>query len=198
MSYRSGVILAILLHGIILLCLTEVYWPMQNKTGWQNTEIVQSYIFAPKSISGLNRSSPMHQLKSKASKQTQVAHHAAIAKVITARQQKSTQNSSTNNAAVAQSLTQGQYNQLLVLLHNAIASKQIYPANAAMLGQHGKVALSFMLQSSGVISAITVKKSSGFPLLDNAAVAAVQAISPFTQIQVAHNTNLTIQIQFSG
>lgn len=194
MSYRSGILLAILLHGIILLCLTEAYWPMQKPAGWQNAKIVQSYLFSPKRITGLNRSNPRHQLKSNEPKQIQVTHRASAIKVVTARQQKSTQ----NNSATTENLSQGQYNQLLVLLHNAIASKQIYPANAAMLGQHGNVALSFILQSSGVISTITIKKSSGFSLLDNAAVAAVQAISPFTQMQIAHTTNLTIQIQFSG
>lgn len=69
--------------------------------------------------------------------------------------------------------------QLLTLLHAAIAKTQQYPQQALILNQHGTVTVSFNLTVSGAISAITMVKSSGFSLLDDAGIAAVQAINPF-------------------
>ena len=71
---------------------------------------------------------------------------------------------------------------LLVLLHTAIAEKQIYPENAIELKQSGTVKISLRLNPDGRITQTQIAKSSGFENLDNAALTAVQAISRLTGV----------------
>lgn len=66
---------------------------------------------------------------------------------------------------------------LVLLLHNKIQSELIYPISAELLQQHGTVRLGFFLHKNGLINQMTVIKSSGYSLLDKAALDAVQRIS---------------------
>ena len=51
----------------------------------------------------------------------------------------------------------------------------IYPPEAARLGQQGSVLLSVHVAADGRVTAVDVAKSSGYPLLDEAARKAVAA-----------------------
>ena len=66
---------------------------------------------------------------------------------------------------------------LLNLLHNAIAAVQIYPDAALALKQTGVVSVGFTLYPDGHLQGITLVKSSGSVILDQAAIAAVHGVS---------------------
>lgn len=67
---------------------------------------------------------------------------------------------------------------LLSLLHNATAAKLVYPRTAADFNQNGIVDVGFVIAPSGQVTQVKLMKSSGFELLDNAALTAIKAISP--------------------
>ena len=71
---------------------------------------------------------------------------------------------------------------LLTLLHTAIAQQQHYPASAQELEQTGRVTLSFTLFPDGSINQLTITRSSGISSLDNAALAAINAATPFQRV----------------
>mgnify|MGYP000408498197 CR=1 FL=1 len=70
-------------------------------------------------------------------------------------------------------------NDLVDLLHSAIAEHQIYPESALSLHQSGKVGISFILTPEGSIQDLKVISSSGNKTLDLAALEAVKSASPF-------------------
>ncbi|TAK73953.1 MAG: energy transducer TonB [Gammaproteobacteria bacterium] len=70
------------------------------------------------------------------------------------------------------------HNQLLILLHTAIAAKQNYPESALELQQSGTVRIQFLLYPDGHIENLTLLHPSGIASLDQAALNAVQAITP--------------------
>lgn len=53
---------------------------------------------------------------------------------------------------------------------------QFYPAEAIAQGLQGEVLILLMLSENGQVSAARVEESSGYPLLDNAALRAVRAL----------------------
>ncbi len=65
-------------------------------------------------------------------------------------------------------------NALLTLLHNAIAKEQVYPESALQLQETGTVTIKLTLYPDGHIENIQIQKSSGTPILDDAAIAATQ------------------------
>ena len=66
---------------------------------------------------------------------------------------------------------------LLGMLHSAIAEVQVYPESAMELNQGGKVNIGFTLHPDGRLTNITITKSSGYLVLDQAALMAVQKIA---------------------
>jgi TonB family protein len=71
---------------------------------------------------------------------------------------------------------------LLNLLHNATTEKLVYPKIAIDFNQSGVVQVGFVLSPSGQVTEIRLLKSSGFEILDNAAMDAVRAISPVAHV----------------
>lgn len=71
------------------------------------------------------------------------------------------------------------HDELLRLLHQAIAERQQYPESAIALNQTGTVKIGMMINPNGIISQASVMKSSGVEAIDSAALEAVKAISPF-------------------
>ena len=57
-----------------------------------------------------------------------------------------------------------------------------YPARAARLGQQGVVALEFVIFQNGSLGRVKVLQSSGFSLLDTAAVRALRLASPYSPL----------------
>lgn len=88
----------------------------------------------------------------------------------------------TNNPesiAAAQHTQHYGHSQLLTALHNAIQAKQLYPSTALFMQQSGTAIVHFRLLPNGTIQNSRILKSSGYKILDNAALNAVAAISPF-------------------
>ncbi len=89
------------------------------------------------------------------------------------------------------------YSKLLALLHTNIQEKQIYPLEAIMSQQSGTAIVDFTLLPNGNIVNSTLHESSGYSDLDQAALAAVQAISPFKAIAVNARQNFDVAVSFS-
>jgi TonB family protein len=65
------------------------------------------------------------------------------------------------------------------LLSKLIARFAVYPYEAKQKGQHGVVYVSFLLKNNGTIRELFVQHSSGFGVLDVAAISAIQNAAPF-------------------
>ena len=74
--------------------------------------------------------------------------------------------------------------ELLSLLHEAISREKRYPMLARRQRREGTTTVSFRLSPSGEMDAIGVDHSSGFSLLDTAAVSAVSRVAPFAPARI--------------
>ena len=68
------------------------------------------------------------------------------------------------------------------MLHTAIQKHQHYPSSAAALKREGRVTVKFMLHKNGNVSFLRVVASSGTDSLDEAAVSAIKAATPFANV----------------
>ncbi len=64
-------------------------------------------------------------------------------------------------------------------IKDAIQNVWIYPQEAQMEGEQGRLLILFSINKSGKVVKVSLLRSSGYPLLDNAAVEAVKDASPF-------------------
>ncbi len=69
-----------------------------------------------------------------------------------------------------------------------------YPAMARRMNWQGQASIGFILHPSGEVTNLVVEKSSGFPILDKQAIAAVQTAAPF--IGPATQLTMTLPIRF--
>lgn len=83
---------------------------------------------------------------------------------------------------------------ILALLHQTFRKHYEYPKLAARKGWHGEVLLGFTLDAHGTIVNAHIAKSSGYRLLDNAAL---KSLSKVTSIQVQLNEPLTLDLPVS-
>jgi protein TonB len=67
----------------------------------------------------------------------------------------------------------------LAAVRAGIARTLVYPPNARRNGVQGRVLVEFVLLADGWIRGLALRSSSGFPLLDSAALAAVEKAAPF-------------------
>lgn len=72
---------------------------------------------------------------------------------------------------------------LIALLHMAIEQHEHYPQSALEMGRAGRVTVEFRLFPEGNIADLRILKTSGTVALDQAALAAVQAATPFKPAQ---------------
>lgn len=68
---------------------------------------------------------------------------------------------------------------LLALLHQAIDGGKRYPALARRQGREGTATVRFRLSPNGEMDAVDIDRSSGFRVLDSAAISAVSSVAPF-------------------
>jgi protein TonB len=76
-----------------------------------------------------------------------------------------------------------------------VRSKLVYPAQARRTGLDGAVEVLFTLNIDGSVSGVSVKKSSGSEMLDEAATAAIKSAAPFRAPPVS--TKLLIPVVFN-
>ncbi len=67
--------------------------------------------------------------------------------------------------------------QYLQKIRVLLAARKVYPLAAQRMGISGSVAVSFVIGAGGTFSGIQIRRSSGFTVLDNAALATVQGSS---------------------
>ena len=90
-------------------------------------------------------------------------------------------------------------NKLITYLYNQIISHYNYPTEAAQLQQSGTTIISFTLLKNGNIAKESIKNTSGFSDLDEAALHAVAEAAPFNKAKQYLKTkkSFTIPIKFS-
>ncbi len=89
------------------------------------------------------------------------------------------------------------HSRLLAVLHTAIQENQIYPLQALMAHQSGTTVIDFTLLPNGILIHSTIGKSSGYPALDQAALEAVQAISPFKALTISIKQHFNVAVSFA-
>jgi len=81
------------------------------------------------------------------------------------------------------SATEAKGVELLALLHSAISREKRYPTLARRQRREGTATVSFSLSPSGDMAGINIDRSSGFRMLDTAALGAVSRVAPFKPAQ---------------
>ena len=69
------------------------------------------------------------------------------------------------------------------MLHSAISREKRYPTLARRQRREGTATVSFSLSPSGDMAGINIDRSSGFRMLDTAALGAVSRVAPFKPAQ---------------
>ena len=84
------------------------------------------------------------------------------------------------------------------LLHDAIQKKQHYPQAALHMERQGRVTVAFTLMQDGSVDHLKIVSSSGTGMLDQAALNAVLAASPFHEVKkyIQHIEEYQIDIVF--
>ena len=172
--YRRSFVFSIIFHALLFVFL---YQEVVVKTiGVQHSVIVNAYLFTAKdtqtSVAHVVAIAQQKQVSNPV-KQPQQSH--AVTKPSMATPAKSI--ASVTKQQV--DLTPGAHSLLLEQLHDDIARHLIYPDNAVALDLSGVVMVKFLLLPTGVINQVSVLHSSGFPILVDAAISTLDAISPF-------------------
>jgi protein TonB len=79
------------------------------------------------------------------------------------------------NAALAADYARRNY----TYIQRRIRDRLVYPSPARRAGIQGTTELAFTIHEDGHISAVTIQKSSGHPILDEAAIETIHAAAPF-------------------
>ena len=80
-------------------------------------------------------------------------------------------------------------------INRHIRNNLVYPAQARRAGQSGTVIIEFTIQMDGRARDINVTGSSGFDILDNGAIRAVEKASPFPS--PPKSTRIVVQVEFN-
>jgi protein TonB len=95
-------------------------------------------------------------------------------------------------------ITAEEQGQMLSLLHRAISREKRYPMLARRQRREGTATVSFSLSPSGDMDAVDLDRSSGFSVLDTAAVSAVSRVAPFApaRLFLSDVTRFTVDVTF--
>lgn len=94
------------------------------------------------------------------------------------------------------SLTGQSRNALLIRIHNAAVKNLHIPPQATWLDQHGDVQLQFMLLPTGRMVHVKVVSSSGFHLLDAAAMQSLKTLPVIAPLKLSYPLQLSLHIHF--
>lgn len=87
----------------------------------------------------------------------------------------------------------------LSLIQQKIGENIIYPSEAKLKGWEGVVVVRFTLGQNGLVKELSIAKSSGYPLLDEAAISAVKNASPYPSLKYPTGTEelvITLPINY--
>jgi protein TonB len=94
-------------------------------------------------------------------------------------------------------VTDREYDALLAYIKDYINKNLVYPAMARRRNIEGIVGVSFEIDSTGAVSAITVYNSSGSQILDNAAVSLVKKIHQLKNMRIKRKLTLKVNIDYT-
>jgi TonB family protein len=178
-QYKISFILVLFAH--LSLFITYIYTFSPNKkVGLENITTINAHVYFTSPRMG--KVSTEQQMRKAGAPQQLHLHNKpfptpnTLPTTATVLKTKNDQNTSSQKI---NSMTSGQKDELLMLLHNAITHAQIYPQEALIQGQSGEVSLRFKLFPNGMIDQLYITKSSGFSSLDTAAMNTVKKIIPF-------------------
>lgn len=86
------------------------------------------------------------------------------------------------------------HSKIIAQLKNRLSTNFYYPKLAQKRNWEGQVTIGFLLHTSGQLSEIVIIKSSGYKILDNAAIKAIANIKNSTEIIVNHDINIKLPI----
>lgn len=188
MKYRHGLIVSLMLHLLLFFSFIKITWVKnQEAIGTPKARIISTYLFMPKQKQSLfieKQSKSHHSLMANSS----------IGTIPTALN--TSHSYATKNPKEAADFNKGYDNPLLTVLHNIIALALRYPEQAQLLNEHGTVLIGFTIMPSGKVENIRVLKSSGYPLLDHAAIDTLQNINPFKAIQLTKTQQFKLSMSF--
>lgn len=92
--------------------------------------------------------------------------------------------------------TDNEHEELLAYIKGFISKNLVYPPMARRRNIQGTVGVSFEIEESGELAFITVNRSSGSSILDNAAVSLIKKISPLKNIMINRKLSLNINIEY--
>jgi TonB family protein len=93
-------------------------------------------------------------------------------------------------------VTDGEYEALLVYIKDFIEKNLVYPPMARRRNVEGVVGVHFEIERNGGLTAITVDHSSGSSILDNAAVSLIKKLGPLKNITAKRKFALNVNIAY--
>lgn len=99
-----------------------------------------------------------------------------------------------SSSLLEQASNEPHYDWLGEILWNRVHAFKRYPTSAAANRLEGEVLLTAVIEATGVIPDIRIMKSSGHPLLDQAAIETVQHASPLTLIRPLEHSRVSVEI----
>lgn len=86
------------------------------------------------------------------------------------------------------------YGWLAGILLPRIEALKHYPVDARLKHAEGRVVVRIVIQDNGHIASAVIAKSSGYELLDQAALETIRQIAPLTLSQPLEQPSVTIQV----
>lgn len=183
MNFKLALLFSILLHGVIA-GVGIVYFTLPQS---QSDLYINSYLASKITLTEYNLGRDL------------VNSHAQQALPL---KQAANTNLTAYNISSSQkqalSYARGTVSAIKKIIHNAAQNALVYPMAARMAELKGTVRLQFVLQKDGTINSIKVIKTSSSKVLDDAALATLQSISPVTAVipLVKKSTILTMDIKY--
>ena len=121
-----------------------------------------------------------------------------LTKTINSNQSDQTTGESTDTSGSIKNSRSSSKTKIISLLRNKIQQHFYYPKLAQRRNWQGKVQLAFDVNTHGSIKNVTVKQTSGYDILDNAAMSALNKVStiPDYWVKKEYFSNLKLTIKY--
>jgi protein TonB len=96
----------------------------------------------------------------------------------------------------SKTITDREYEALLAYIKDFIGKNLVYPPMARRRNIQGAVGVFFEIEENGELAFITVDRSSGSSILDNAAVSLIKKIRPLGNITITRKLTLNVNIDY--
>ncbi len=167
------------LHVVFFLFLI-IHFKALDKTliPGKNENVIQSYLYVHEKKDVANKKLAVEKIPKNSLDPVFTQSHEAVSKT-----QKQALKPSQSNKIATQKFIDGEHEDaLLRLLHEAIQNQQQYPPNALQMGREGRVIVGFTLFGNGTIADLKLIQPCQTQSLNQAALKAVEAATPFKNI----------------